>query len=64
MDLTLAVTAEEGENPESQGQDPQALAEAALKRRVVALIDKVTFVVFSYVAQVRCIHRDAQFSFC
>jgi len=52
MDLTPVEVTEEGETPEAQGQDPQALAEAALKRRVVALIDKVTFVVFSYVAQV------------
>jgi hypothetical protein len=50
MDLTLVETAEESETPESQ--DPLALAEAALKRRVLALIEKVTFVVFSYVAQV------------
>ena len=46
-----------------QSQDPQIEAEAILKRRVVALIETVTYVLFSYVAQVvlsSAFHLDMQ----
>ena len=50
MDQTPVGEKKPGDALESQ--DQQTEAEAALKQRVAALIDKVTFVVFSYVAQV------------
>lgn len=53
MDLALLETKKETEG--EQSQDPQVEAEAILKRRVVALIESVTYVLFSYVAQVHSI---------
>lgn len=50
MDLTPVEVQAEGESLE--GQDPQAYAEGVQKRRITALIEKVSSVVFSYVAQV------------
>ena len=50
MDLTPLEPTPDVESLE--GQDPQAHAEGVLKRRIAALIDKVSSVVFSYVAQV------------
>ena len=50
MDQTPVEEKKPGDALESQ--DQQTEAEAALKQRVAALIDKATFVVFSYVAQV------------
>ena len=51
MDLTPVEARKEVEGGD-QSQDPQIEAEAILKRRVVALIETVTYVLFSYVAQV------------
>ena len=51
MDLTPVKARKEVEGSD-QSQDPQIEAEAILKRRVVALIETVTYVLFSYVAQV------------
>ncbi len=50
MDMTPMEATPDVESLE--GQDPQAHAEGVLKRRIAALIDKVSSVVFSYVAQV------------
>lgn len=49
MDLTVTETPKAEEAPETQ--DLQATVEAALKQRVANLVDKVTFVIFSYIAQ-------------
>lgn len=51
MDSTPIEEAKVSDNG-MENQDPQALAEGILKRRIVALIDTVSFVLFSYVAQV------------
>ena len=51
MDLTPVEEQAEGDSLE--GQDPQAYAEGVLKSRIANLIDKVSSVLFSYVAQVR-----------
>lgn len=59
MDLTPVEVQSEDDNLE--GQDPQAYAEGVQKRRITALIDKVSSVVFSYIAQVDCqlnMHRQ------
>ena len=50
MDLTPSEATPDVESLE--GQDPQAHAEGVMKRRIAALIDKVSSVVFSYIAQV------------
>ena len=50
MDLTPVEATPDFESLE--GQDPQAHAEGVLKRRIAALIEKVSSVVFSYIAQV------------
>ena len=50
MDLTPVEAMADIESLD--GQDPQAHAEGVLKRRIAALIDKVSSVVFSYIAQV------------
>lgn len=54
MEATVEVAAVEDDS--MPARDAQATAEAALKRRVAALIDTVTFTLFSYITQVRPVH--------
>ena len=51
MDLTPQEVKTESEGAD-QSQDSQMDTESILKRRVAALIETVTYVLFSYVAQV------------
>lgn len=57
MDLTPVETVSESD---LEGQDPQAHAEGLQKRRILALIDKVSSTIFSYVAQVDSWHRKGR----
>ena len=50
MDLT--PTEKAAEPADADSDTAQQDAEAGLKRRIVALVDTTTFVVFSYVSQV------------